>query len=102
MTDDLEQNSEQDEAEVGPSDQFPREAVKETNLVADNGRWASLLAERASAVRHFVVAIKNTVGRHWILAWHGFRVELAFSDAQISREIDVGITVWGTVITEEV
>ena len=52
----MELNGEQDESQVGPSDQFPREAIKEADFIRDDRRWASFSAERAGAVFNVIVS----------------------------------------------
>jgi len=65
---DLEEDSEEDKAKVGIADNLPREAVKETDFITDNGRRASLLTERASTVGDFCVAVENFVFVNRVLA----------------------------------
>lgn len=72
VLEDLEDQSEQDEAEVGVANQFPAEAVEEGNFVVDDGRRAHLLAEGARAVIDVVIAVQCViVGSHICLARHG-------------------------------
>lgn len=102
VADYLEEDGEENEAEVGPSDKLPREAVQEADLVTDDWRWAGLLAEGASAIRDLVVAEEDTVGGNWILARDSFGDELTRSHSFCRREVDVRETVRSAVIPEEV
>ena len=80
VTHDLEKNGEQNESQVGPSDQFPREAIEEANLIRDDRRWARFRAERARAVFNVRVSEEHAVGIHRLLALLSFRFEVyAFS-----------------------
>jgi len=102
MIDHLEQNGEDNEAEVGPSDKLPGEAIEEANLVSDNGGWARFLAERASTVRNLSVVEEYAIGWDWVLARDSNRVQLAWCHSQCRSEVNVGETVRGAVVPEEV
>ena len=56
MNEQLEANCKQDEAKVGEAYDFPREAVKETNLVVDDGRRTRFLTVRTGRIVHVIVA----------------------------------------------
>ena len=102
MAHNLEQDSEDNEAEVGVADQFPREAVQEANLIGHDGRWARLLAERACTVLVISVAEKRAIGRYRILTRHSFRVQLTWRDALFRSEVDVRFTIHGAIVAQEV
>lgn len=71
----LEEDGEEDEAAVGPANDFPREAVKETDLVVHDWGWASLLTVRACAVFHASVAPQRVI--HGRLTGDRFRDQVA-------------------------
>ena len=68
MLKDLEEDGKEDKAEVGVADNLPREAIKETDFITDNGGRASLLTERAGTVGDFCVAVENFVFVNRVLA----------------------------------
>ena len=72
---DLEKNGEENEAEVAVAYDLPRKAIKEANSIVDNGRWADLGAERASAVPHVVVAPERVI--HSSLTGDGGRFKIS-------------------------
>ena len=100
----MEQNGEQDESQVGPPDQFPREAIEESDLIGDDGRWARLLAEGARAVCNVIVTIKFAVRGHSILARLSLRAEVnTFSwIVRLLLERDDAETVRSAIVPEEV
>ena len=98
----LEQDREDDEAEVRVADQMPREAVQEANFVANYGRWARLLAEGAGAILDLRVAVKNAICINWVLTWHRFRVQLNWRDALLRSEVNVGFAIHGAIVAQEV
>ena len=90
MAHNLEQDSEENEAEVWPADKLPWESIKKADLVADNGWRTGLLAERASAVRDLIVAVQDSIFRDWVLAGYSLWDQLAWRDSFRCGEIDVG------------
>ena len=67
----LEEDGKEDKAEVRVANNLPGEAVKETDFVADNGRWASFLTERAGTVSDIRVAIECFIFTNGILTRQG-------------------------------
>ena len=98
---DLEKNGEENEAEVAVAYDLPRKAIKEANAIVDNGRWADLGAERASAVLHVVVAPERVI--HSSLTGDGCRVKISRRLALPALgEVDIREGVGCTVGAEEV
>lgn len=59
----LEQNREENKASVGPPDDFPRETIKEADIVADNRGRTGLLAVGATTILHVWVPPQSVVHR---------------------------------------
>lgn len=99
----MEGDCEEDESEVGVSNKFPGEAVKEADVIIDEGWGARPRAVRARAVLDVSVAIEDTVRIDVTIARQRGRVEVARCLAfPIRGEVDVGEGVGSAIVAQEV
>ena len=97
----LEHDGEQDEAQVRPANDLPREAIKEAYFIIDDRGWTSCGAESTSRVFHVWIAPQSVINQGLALFVLGVKVARSLIGIVLS-EIDIALGVGRTVRTQEV